>query len=261
MTSAAGPFHGPLVVSYGAGVDSTAMLVEMRRRDIIPDLILFADVGNEFPYTYRYLDVMRAWLARNGFPPIVTVRNPSPIAGDQSLGAECLRKSILPALAFGQHSCSIKWKIVPQNQHLRRWQPALDAWANGQTVTKLIGYDAGHRDKQRAASTHGKAGDGYTLRFPLIEWSIERARCAEIIATAGLPPARKSSCFFCPALKAHEVDDLQRDHPELAAVALEMERRAIARGLRTVKGLGRNWSWTDRLNQLRLPDLSPTSST
>lgn len=33
----------PLVVSYGVGVDSTAMLVAMQQRGIRPDLILFAD--------------------------------------------------------------------------------------------------------------------------------------------------------------------------------------------------------------------------
>ena len=37
----------PLVVHYGAGVDSTAMLVGMAQRGITPDLILFADVGAE----------------------------------------------------------------------------------------------------------------------------------------------------------------------------------------------------------------------
>ena len=33
----------PVVASWGAGVDSTAMLVAMKHRGIIPDAILFAD--------------------------------------------------------------------------------------------------------------------------------------------------------------------------------------------------------------------------
>ena len=33
----------PLVVAYGLGVDSTAMLIEFVNRGIKPDLILFAD--------------------------------------------------------------------------------------------------------------------------------------------------------------------------------------------------------------------------
>ena len=35
----------PLVVSYGLGVDSTAMLIHLQQQGIRPDLILFADTG------------------------------------------------------------------------------------------------------------------------------------------------------------------------------------------------------------------------
>jgi len=34
-----------LIVAYGAGTNSTAMLIEMQKRNVIPDLILFADTG------------------------------------------------------------------------------------------------------------------------------------------------------------------------------------------------------------------------
>jgi 3'-phosphoadenosine 5'-phosphosulfate sulfotransferase (PAPS reductase)/FAD synthetase len=53
----------PLVVAYGLGVDSTAMLVELARRHIQPDLILFADTGGEKPETYAYLPVIQEILA------------------------------------------------------------------------------------------------------------------------------------------------------------------------------------------------------
>ena len=39
------------IVSYGAGVNSTAMLVGMYEKGIPVDLILFADPGSEQPYT------------------------------------------------------------------------------------------------------------------------------------------------------------------------------------------------------------------
>src|SRR3984885_8980269 len=58
----------PLVVAYGLGVDSTAMLIEFAMRGIRPDLILFADTGGEKPETYQYLKIIRPYLARVGFP-------------------------------------------------------------------------------------------------------------------------------------------------------------------------------------------------
>ena len=44
----------PLIVSYGMGVDSTALLVGFAERGIRPDMVLFADVGAEKPETYDY---------------------------------------------------------------------------------------------------------------------------------------------------------------------------------------------------------------
>jgi len=37
----------PVVVSYGGGTNSTALLVGMQERDLRPDLILFADPGGD----------------------------------------------------------------------------------------------------------------------------------------------------------------------------------------------------------------------
>ena len=49
----------PVVVAYGMGVDSTAMLIGLHQRGIRPDLILFADTGGEKPDTYLYAPIIR----------------------------------------------------------------------------------------------------------------------------------------------------------------------------------------------------------
>ena len=43
------------MVSYGGGVNSTALLVGLHQHRIPVDLILFADTGAEHPHTYAYL--------------------------------------------------------------------------------------------------------------------------------------------------------------------------------------------------------------
>ena len=48
----------PLIVAYGGGTNSTAMLCGFRERGIRPALILFADTGGELPHTYEHLRVM-----------------------------------------------------------------------------------------------------------------------------------------------------------------------------------------------------------
>jgi hypothetical protein len=52
----------------------------------------------------------------------------------------------------------------------------------------------------------------------------------------------KSACFYCPATKKQKILWLQEHHPDLLERALAIERRAQA-CLRSVKGLGRSFSW------------------
>jgi hypothetical protein len=117
--SAGRPWPGcPLVVAYGLGVDSTAMLIEFARRGIRPDHVLFADTGAEKPETYAYLPVIQGYLARVGFPPVVTVRYEPTRAAYRTLEEQCLHTGTLPSLAYGGKSCSLKHKRRPQDKFI-----------------------------------------------------------------------------------------------------------------------------------------------
>lgn len=251
----------PIVVAYGAGVDSTAMLIGLRDHRVPVALILFADTGSEKPETYAYLPVIQDWLARQGMPPVTVLKRNSPRAGDTSLHGECIRKRVLPSLAYGGHSCSLKWKVDPQWAATRLhfgWEGRAKRWRHGPFITKLIGYDAGPRDSRRMAAASGKWPPGHNYRYPLQDWGWTREFCEERIIGEGLPVPVKSACFFCPASKKPEVDWLAEAHPELMQISMEMERLAHERGLTTTKGLGRRWSWTEYLKLH--PLLPPTAS-
>lgn len=242
--------RAPVIVAYGVGVDSTAMIIGMHARGERIDLILHADTGDEKPETYAYLPVFQAWLAKVGLPPVIVVKNPRPKAGDKALSEACMRTGVLPALAYGGHQCSLVWKRDPQHAYIRKWQPAIDAWARGEKVINCIGYDAGPRDSCRQYKAEGKESPGFANRFPLVEWGWDRQECERQIAAAGLPVPIKSACFHCPASKKHEIRWLRETHPVLYAKALTMEvvatpyhDRRRAEGKRAAKGLGRNFSW------------------
>ncbi|HYT94861.1 MAG TPA: phosphoadenosine phosphosulfate reductase [Gemmataceae bacterium] len=235
----------PLVVAYGLGVDSTAMLVEFAARGIRPDLILFADTGGEKPETYAYLDVIWPFLADVGFPDVIVVRYQPKWARYATLEEQCLYTRTLPSLAYGGKSCSLKYKRGPQDKFVRGWLPAQRAWQAGRKVIKAIGYDAGPADSRR----HRYVEDAeYRYWYPLASWRYDRDRCKEVIAAAGLPIPIKSACWFCPASKKHEIVWLQEHHPDLLERALAIERNAKGK-LRSVKGLGRSFSWEDYLRQ------------
>ena len=139
----------PLVIADGLGVNSTALLIQLSRAGVRPDLILFADTGSEKPETYAYLEIRRSWLRRVGFPELIVVRRRGVRVPDLSLEDQCLRTGTLPSLAYGGKSCSLKWKVAPQDKFCNHWEPALRCWRSGQRVVKAIGYDAGPSDGRR----------------------------------------------------------------------------------------------------------------
>lgn len=249
------PNAAPLVVSYGMGVDSTAMLVGMQQRGIRPDLILFADTGGEKPETYAYLPVIDAWLASVGFPAVTVVRYKPTRARYDTLEGKCLMNETLPSLAFGMHSCALVFKVEPQDRYLSAWQPAIDVWASGGRVVKALGYDGGCQDRRRSAKAVRAVEKTplekrkFDFTYPLQDWNVDRAGCIALIESAGLPVPPKSACFFCPASTKREIVELRDSHPDLYWRAVSMERRARdgKHGLDTVKGLGRRFAWEDML--------------
>lgn len=221
----------PVVVSFGGGTNSAAMLIEMARRAVVPDLVLFADTGGELPETYKFVEAFSAWLKERNMPPVITVKS-----SGKTLEQDCLDRNTLPSVAFGFKTCSQRWKTQPQDKFLNNWQPAIDSWAAGGKVVKLIGYDAdeAHRIKDYDDKK-------YMVAYPLVSWGWGRKMCIKTVADAGFNPA-KSACFFCPNARRHEVLSLAKTHPELMDRVRRMEGNAQ---LTDVKGLGRSWRWSD----------------
>ena len=227
----------PLVIAYGGGLNSTAMLCGFRELGISPSLILFADTGGETPGTYAHTLSMKV-VAKEWWPntPFKVVKKT--FEGEfEGLEGECIRGKKLPALAYGRKACSQKYKIEPQTRYLKKWMDE-----NGvKSVRRAIGYDA--KESHRAIHIEAenlKKGRSAINWFPLIDWQWRREECAEAIervgASVGLKPPGKSACFFCPAMKRGEILRLKRNHPDLFKRALEIEANAIIKS--PGRGLG-----------------------
>lgn len=276
----ANPFAGlpeghAINVCFGAGVDSTAMLVLMHWWGVRPDIITFADTGAEKPETYRHAKVISDWCESIGFPPVTWCKKVTlPSTRYSDLGGNNVANETLPSLAFGMKSCSIKWKQVPQDYALKGCKaphnkiPVHQLWldykASGKKIVKLIGYDSSPADIRRSSKL--KTGDAdfiYAYPLQVIGWS--RPDCIAAIEKEGLPVPIKSACYFCPASQKWELWWLAGAHPKLFLEALRMEWIAmtghhsrwdgdlgswadVIKGdtfpsAKGTVGLGRNFSW------------------
>lgn len=223
-------------LSYGGGVNTKALVLGLYERGEHVDITLFADTGRrdtELPETYADIDAMSDWCVKHGLPPIITVR----VTGE-SLEENSLRRKALPAIAYGYKTCSQRWKIEPQQKYLNNWAPAREAWARGEKILTIVGFDADEPHRTSTAYDEKK----YAKWYPLVDWDWGREECEETIRRHGLAVPPKSSCYFCPNRSAEEFKLMRLTHPEYLARAIAMEENA---DLTDLKGLKRDYSLRD----------------
>lgn len=214
----------PIIVSFGGGTNSTAMLCGFRERGIVPSLICFADTGGEMPHTYEHIQEMDA-KCQEWWGLGIEMLHKTYQGRFEGLEGECLRVHQLPSLAYGNKHCSIKYKVDPQDRRLRKFMKEIG-------VTQAIraigfGSDEPWRVKAKFDLVHLNRKQSYFSRYPLVEWNWRRADCYAAIQRHGIKQPGKSSCFFCPAKKTGEVLQLRETNPDLFKRGTLIEESAI----------------------------------
>jgi hypothetical protein len=208
-------------ISYGGGVQSTALLVLACTGAIEMDVALFANVGDdsENPATLDYLaDYAAPYAKRHGLPLHQLRRTWR--TGEQTTLYQYVTGPIasLPIPVYmaggapGTRQCSERWKIGVVARWLR------DNNTSGEKAELAIGFSWDELERVKDI-----ADPIATRTYPLIDMRLNRADCAVIIRDAGLPVPPKSSCWFCPYRGARGFAEMRRDDPETfdRAVALE----------------------------------------
>ena len=232
--------RSPVLVAWGGGVDSTAMIAEMHRLGEPIDVVLMARTESENPLTDKYVEYFSEWMAERGIEHHFVKQEPKRIMAGKpmfnGLYEKCLSYGVLPSITFGFASCSISFKQDPQEKWVKTWALGQQAINQGLKIQKLIGYDSSPADSKRYAERDGITTEQYEMRYPLREWGWKREDCIKGIIRAGLRVPPKSACFMCAATKPHEVDAFG---PDVLRRIVLMEARAKPR-LKNVDGLWRS---------------------
>lgn len=210
------------VLSYGGGLDSFAMLVDAIARGELPELVVFADVGDpahedpgEWPETYAHVrDVAMPLCAAHGIEFVWLDSTAWPVRGERSLWAYYEKTTSMPGRV--SRLCTSAAKV----DRIRRY---LQSRFAGQSLEVWIGFEAGE-DERVARDPHAK-GDGWRVsRFPLIERGICRCRAEALVRSAGHPVPIKSACVFCPFGTRGDFARLRAEYPEVFARLEGLER-------------------------------------
>ena len=209
------------VISYGGGVQSTALVVLAATGVIDADVALFANTGNdsENPATIAYVrDVATPWATAHGVA-IHTLSKQVRGGGSETLMGQLTRsKRSIPIPvrmadtgAPGTRNCTDTFKVKVLRGWLREHAEL--------PADVLIGIST---DEVERVNTNRDTKWERRL-FPLIGLGVSRHQCKQIIRDAGLPVPPKSACFFCPFHRPQTWREMRRDEPELFAKAQDLE--------------------------------------
>lgn len=238
---AATKFH---VLMGGIGDDTAMMIAEMYERGYEPDEIVFCDTGSEFPHTYRFLTFLQSWCAERNWSKVVVLKKFDKDGHPLSVIATAEAGNTLPAAAFGNKSCSLRFKTETADKYFNNHPKALDAWgvdkkgarldSHTGAILRCVGINAD--EPQRAAKW--KPQDKWVQVFPLFDWGIGELE-SDAVERVGLYYPGKSSCICCPHLSSKELHMLHDDYPDLFARVQRMEDNYRRYGMITER------VWTD----------------
>ena len=236
-----------VVLGYGLGVDSTAILLrwihepETRPCDLSELLVITAMTGDEWPESGRLvrehiLPLMRehgiryVQVARHGARKAdgITVLSDSSrpgtlhLDGDYRLSDEMNASGTVPQVG-GIRKCSMKAKGAVIDEFLART-------LEGAPFMHAIGFEANELSRAvRDARYNTEQRTGF---YPLIGWDWDRAKCEAYITEKTGATWIKSACTFCPFALANKagqarVKDMYSCEPDSGVGALVMEYRSL----------------------------------
>lgn len=176
-------------LSHGMGVNSTALMLLLDDWNVKYESV-FIDHGGEYPETYEYLD----YLQDKGHE--ITVIEPE-VKGCSTIEGYCLTYGIKPLRMM--RWCTDRFKLRPLKEYVET------------PCTIFIGVDAGEIDRAYKKPLKKDIKNSY----PLVEQSINRKGCKNLIRNHGYKIPYKSGCWFCPFQSKKEIQRLKYDYPEL----------------------------------------------
>lgn len=194
------------IVSFGAGVQTTALAILVAQGKITADAFVFADTKGEKPETYEYMQALTIPLLNQVGIPFKWLKNTSKYDGE-SLYDFSVKHQYLPGMPKRQCSAHFKASVIH-----RAFPKAI----------KMIGFNTD--ELSRAENPiHVKA------EFPLIKLGLSGNDCTRIVQNYGWPIPVKSSCFFCPYQRPFEWNWIKGRHPDLFQKCLDLENAMYAK--------------------------------
>jgi hypothetical protein len=236
------------VLSLGAGVQSTALLILAARGDVPGlDAAIFADTGWEPAAVYEHLDRLEREVAAPAGIPIHRVssgniREDALDPGHRFASMPLYIRNADGGEGMGRRQCTSEYKLMPIRREIRTLLGATpdERGVPGRVTGRRFAETWVGISWDEQGRALGMRSLRYSVdRFPLLELQLTRADCEVINAHAGFHHTPKSACVGCPFHKNAQWRLMRDNDPEAWASAVDFDRRirngsarALAQGQR-----------------------------
>ena len=224
------------VVSFGAGVQSTVMLLMAAKGELspMPDVAIFADTQFEPPHIYEHLNWCKTELKRLTNDRVkLEITTGGNLKRNEEQGLNVLGQAyntipFFTDTGLGRRQCTTDYKIRPIRKSVRE---KLGVQKHKKVpketlVEQWIGISTDEIERVK------EARDKWTInRFPLIEAGMSRGDCHQWFKKHYPDrPLVKSACVACPYHNNATWREMKKDQPELweEACAFDESIRKIA---------------------------------
>ena len=221
----------PFYISFGAGVQSSAMLA-LAEMGIIKDVkgAIFADTGDEPQWVYSFLRKVKS----KSKIPIHICKSyygslskftldrkfvSAPVYTNETIEQIGMKNRKIRG-GMGQRQCTTLFKIQPIFNKVRELEDIVRKRLPKDHIHLGIGISTDEEGRKKESKTRWVKNI-----YPLLEMGISRNRCKEIVYGFYGEIPKKSSCVFCPYKTTKDFRFLKLNDPEGFKKACEFDER------------------------------------
>ena len=203
-------------LSFGAGVQTTALLFLYKEKKINFKKAIFADTGAEKESTYELLNKLKSI-----FPNLIIECSNGNIIEDT------LREKYISAPVFsdigskGRRSCTSRYKIFPVAREIRKIENLRFKRLPKESISLGLGFSTDEIGRCKPNQLKWLKNI-----FPLIELNLSRKDCVDICKKHGINPPR-SACYFCPLQNNKDWNEIKKTPDWKKAVDFDYKIRHL----------------------------------
>lgn len=213
------------VLSLGAGVQSSTLLLMAVHGELQIDRAIFADTQWEPAAVYSWLETLMPIAERAGIPvDIVTagnIREGALAASTRIASMPLFARNTEGKVGMLQRQCTQEYKTSPVRARIRELLGIKRTLRRGvDPMTVVIGISRDEGERMRHSDV------AYIVHeYPLVDRHITRTDCVRWLADHGYPEPPKSACIGCPYTDNPRWRDMRDNRPDEWADAADFDAR------------------------------------